>query len=301
VRKATKGQERASEVLRGPKIPESMWRRVFAHASRHRAEEIREKSAMRQQAAKHLSRIEQPIAGTAGGDPEVQRALSGLRAITDRVAKRKLVAPRSAKVLPGILAGTYALRFTPPYAQSSGSETPDPGGDPTLSASSVPNLGQYNVGVATDPNSRSGGGCNYWFGVSFTSLFEPATVRVQLDAQIAFSWWVNSIGPSASSIGEVLVLITQFGNGVIAQNDAFAAYWNQVAYRELNFDFGSMTVPVSVEAQLSNASYPVFVLVNVVAGAQAAGWPGSLAGANLAVTVPSITVEVTKNPLETAI
>src|SRR5262249_24467606 len=129
---------------------------------------------------------------------EGKAAISGLRAITERLAKQKLAQPRNLTVPPYGLWGSYTLRFTPPY---SGLGTHSVGqiscvtGSPTISTSGVDSLGQLSCSVATDINSpsASAGTALIEMSVYFRPLFTNATVQVTHYSEVAFSWYANSI------------------------------------------------------------------------------------------------------------
>jgi hypothetical protein len=292
MRKTNNLNNSAFELLRGPKVPDSVLRRCFAEVKRNRAKEIDKKWAMRQKAAKYLSRLQSPSGDGANRNPKTEKAVQGLREITDQVARQKLIAPRIAAVPPGILAGSYTLRFAPPYADLPGAYA-SATGNSTVLTTAAQNLGQYDVGVASDVKNLSVAGASYTFGVSLAPLFGVATVRAWIDAQIAFSWWVNSIGPTAWSQGQAGITLVQPDRQIEgvpwAVRNTFLNWYERVN-NEVDFDIGSMAAPASIEA--TGVTGNVIVQVSVWAYALADGWPGSLAGANLSITVPSITVEV---------
>src|SRR5258708_30281444 len=105
--KASKQQESDFELLRGGKLAESAVQRHFADVKKKLAAEIKEEAVIQQQAAKYFSQIDTPNNG--GDSPKVAQAISGLRGITERLAKRKLAAPRKVNVPPITVWGTYTL------------------------------------------------------------------------------------------------------------------------------------------------------------------------------------------------
>ena len=185
--KASKRQESEFEFLQGGKLPEGAVRRQLAGLRQKLAVETKEKLAIREQAAKYLSEIQPPAGG--GRTAKITQAENGLRAITERLAKQKLPAPRKVVRPPIPVWGTYTLTFTPFY---SGLGTYSVGqitsvtGDPTISASGVDALGQMTCNVATNYDSPSSGTASNLLGVYFKPLFNQATVRVPFDSEIAF-------------------------------------------------------------------------------------------------------------------
>src|SRR5260221_14305474 len=82
---ATKQQpESAFELMRGGQLPKDVVQRHFSEMKQKLAEEIKEKSAIQQQAAKYFSAIQKPLANVAGdsaagGRPRLITAESGKR------------------------------------------------------------------------------------------------------------------------------------------------------------------------------------------------------------------------------
>jgi len=137
-------------------------------------------------------------------------------------------------------------------------------------------------------------------GVHFKPLFSSANARISFDSAIAFSWYVNSIqNKLAFSRAQGLIQLFQFDSTFVqpALRRGVFIGWNEVAQNELDFDFISETGPTwSLEAPVSSNHF-YFVVISLSCTASGAGWPGSLAGARAIVTVPSITVTVTANPV----
>jgi hypothetical protein len=293
---ALRRQQSDFELLQGGKLPGNV-RRHFANLKKMQTDEIERKFAIRQQAAKYLGQIR------PSGGPETT-AINSLRAITERLAKQKLAQPRKEIVPPYGLWGSYTLRFTPPY---SGLGTYSVGqissvtGDPTISASGVDSLGQLSCSVATDFESASAGTASNQMGIYFRPLFSNATVQVTYDSEVAFSWYTNSIdfnkeadcylsgGLQLYRYDGAFVPLSLGGVGFIGLSEG--------SRNMLVFDFGSkvggtwpLVAPVS-------SAYFYFAVISLTCQACGAGWPGSIAGASATVTVPSITVNVTANPV----
>jgi hypothetical protein len=298
--KTSKQRESSFELLRGGELAEGVVLRRLPALKRQLSAEVNEKSAIQRQAAKYLSQIETP-AGSGDSAKEGQ-AIHGLRQLTEQLAKQKLAAPRRVHLSPDVW-GQYSLKFTPPYlglGTSSVGQISDVTGNPTISASGVDALGQLRCSVATDFSKPSAGTASNLMGVHFKPLFSQAKARISFDSDITFSWYVNSIqNKDAFSRAQGLIQLFQFDTSFVQPSLTRGAFigWNIVTANSLNFDFISKSGPTwFLEAPVSSSHF-YFVVISLSCGAIGAGWPGSLAGASAMVTVPSITVTVTGEPL----
>jgi hypothetical protein len=296
--KAKKLRERDFESLRGGSLPEGVAQRQFAAIRRKLAAEARAKAATRQQAAKLLGQAQPRI--RSRGDTKVTQAMSGLLAISERLARQKLATPRRVIVPPGFW-GSYTLRFTPPYTalgSVSVGDTNVQSGSPMISASGVDALGQMSCSVATNYNKPSSGTASNLMGVYFRPMFGSATATISFDSQLAFSWYVNSIQNSeAISEGQGLIQLYQYDGTLDEASLRRGTYlgWSEDAVNGLDFDVISEAGPTwSLEAPVSSSHF-YFIVIRLSCEASGSGWPGSLAGASAMVTVPSITVTVTAN------
>jgi len=298
--KKTGKQQTDFEMLQGGTIADAVVQRQFAEVKRKWLTDINEETAIRQQAGKYFKQIATPINNE--DDPKVIQSLNGLRRVTERLAKQKLPAPKRLKIPPEVW-GSYSLKFTPPYTGLGTSvvgQISSVTGNPTISASGIDSLGQLSCSVDTNFDKPSGGTASNLMGVHFKPLFSSANARISFDSAIAFSWYVNSIhNKLAFSRAQGLIQLFQFDSAFVQpalRRGAFIG-WNEVAQNELDFDFISETGPTwFLEAPVSSNHF-YFVVISLSCTASGAGWPGSLAGARAIVTVPSITVTVTANPV----
>ena len=295
--KTSKQRQNDFEFLQGGKFAESVVQRQFTDVKRKWLAEINEETVIRQQAGKYFKQI-----ATSTKSANEAQAMSGLRRVTERLAKRKLATPRKLQVMPDYW-GSYSLRFTPPYTGLGTyvvGQISSVTGNPTISASGVDNLGQLNCSVDTNFDKPSAGTASNLMGVYFKPLFSEATVRISFDSEIAFSWYVNSIqNKDATSRAQGLIQLFQYDGAFVQPSLRRGAFigWNEIAENELDFDFISETGPTwFLEAPVSSSHF-YFVVISLTCTASGAGWPGSLAGARAMVTVPSITVTVTTAPL----
>lgn len=199
--------------------------------------------------------------------------------------------------------GTYTQTFTPFY---SGLGTYSVGqissvtGDPTISASGVDALGQMTCTVETNYDSPSSGTASNLLGVYFKPLFGQATVRISFDSEIAFYWYVNSIRNKISlAEAQGLIELYQYDGAFIQpalRRGAFLGF-SVDGYNSLDFDVVSEAGPTwFLEAPVSSNNF-YFVVISLSCAASGFGWPGSLAGVNATVTVPSITVTITADQI----
>lgn len=287
-----KGRECRGNVLEllgiGKGAPKELVRQRMAQVKRNLEARRKEKSGLGQEASKYWSTIEGPIAKVVGGDAQVARAVDGLRGISERVAKRKLVVPKTAGKVPGILAGSLVGRVPAPYDYAFSFTSGDPS-----SASADKSSGQMS---AIAPPTALTGFAYAEMGIYLRPLL-PMLVRAWVSPAFAFSWSANSISAAtpAESAGDASLQIDceegTFGPGSFDSNDY--VHWN-VNYitRALAFDFGSSAGSLAQVQAFTDPSQSCVLFVNCTVNTFAKGWPGSLASASLAVTVPSITFEL---------
>jgi hypothetical protein len=272
--------------------------RQFAEVKRKWLAEIDEDTAIQREAGKHFNQLATPVKES----PQDAAAISGLRRVTERLAKRKLPVPRTIRELPDVW-GSYTLKFTPPYlglGTSVVGQTSSVTGNPAISASGVDNLGQLSCSVDTDFNKPSGGTASNLMGVRFKPMFSEAKARISFDSEFAFSWYVNSIqNKLATTRAQGLIQLYQYDTSFVQPSLRRGAFigWNIVAENELKFNFISQSGPTWVlEAPVSSAHF-YFVVISLSCSASGAGWPGSLAGSRAIVTVPSIMVTIESTPV----
>jgi hypothetical protein len=286
------------EFFQGGPIADSVVRKHVADVKRRLAAEFDEDNAIRQQAAKLSSQLTAPIYD--GEQSEL--AIDGLRKVTERLAKRKLPKPAIHRFIPDIF-GRYTLKFTPPYLGLGGvaaGQVSSVTGNPTLVATGVDSLGQMTCSVDTNFEKPSSGTASNLMGVHFKPMFKHATARISFDSQLAFSYYVNSIrNKIATARGQGLIQLFRFDNAFVQpalQRGAFIGF-NEIAQNELDFNAHSAAGPTwFLEAPVSSDHF-YFVVISLSCSARGEGWPGSLAGAKVMVTVPSITVTVTGEPV----
>jgi hypothetical protein len=298
-RKITTKRENDFEALQGGKLAESTVLRQFAEVRKKRLAELGEDTAIQREAGKHFSQLA-PSGNSES--PHDANAISGLRRITERLARRKLPVPGKLRDLPGVW-GNYTLKFTPPYTALGTSvvgQISAVTGNPTISATGNDALGQLSCSVDTNFDKPSGGTASNLMGIHFKPLFDQATARISFNSEFSFSWYVNSIrNKIASSRAQGLIQLFQFDTSFVQPSLRRGAFigWNIVAQNELKFNYITQTGPTwSLEAPVSSAHF-YFLVFSLDCSASGSGWPGSLAGARTIVTVPSITVTITADPV----
>lgn len=299
--KAMSEQLKEFELMQGGRPPEGSLKSHLAALKKGFGAEMHEKLAMRQQAAMYLGQLSAPTSAPAG--TKAEEAMKGLREITDRIAKQK-PAKLEEVIGPPTFWGQYTMVFTPvlyvneglgPYSEGQiTSET----GDPTATATGNETLGQLTCNVDTSYEKPSGATATNLLGVFFQPKFPQANVRITFASQIFYSWYVNSIH-SQKSVSEAQGLFELYKyDGAFLQpplqSKAFLC-WSETGMNSVDFDVVNQAGPTwALEAPvIFNPNLWYAIVVRLTSCASGTGWPGSLAGANATVTVPSITLTVT--------
>jgi hypothetical protein len=299
-KKVTKQTYSNFQTLQGGALPATVVQRQLADVKRRLSAEFEEENTLRSQGAKLYNQVAPPVYD--GEISESEQALDGLRRVTERLAKRKLAAAPKIRMVPDVW-GRYTLKFTPPYTGLGGVSAGQIGpvtGTPTISATGVDSLGQMTCSVDTNFDKPSSGTASNLMGVHFKPMFKNATARITFDSHLAFSFYMNSIrNKVATARGQGLIQLFQFDNTFVQpalQRGAFIGF-NQIAENELDFGIHSDAGPTwSLQAPVSSDHF-YFVVISLSCSAAGAGWPGSLAGSKVSVTVPSITVTITGEPV----
>jgi hypothetical protein len=105
----------------------------------------------------------------------------------------------------------------------------------------------------------------------------------------------------ADSLASGTFSITGYrGSTVVSQIDQDFTLWQEFNAGDLEFDFGWMSRSLSAEMNVYG-EYSYVISLGCLCTALAGGWPGSLAGATLNTSIPSVTVDVQMElPLENA-
>jgi hypothetical protein len=306
-----KAKRKNESLLGGSSFPASLLRRRVAQVERSLNAQFKEKGALRQDAGKYLRTLQQTISSGASANEEVSRAAAGLRSFSERLAKRKVVSPAVPRVRSGIVFGQYVVNFAPPqYNPLTRSGILD--GNPTVSDTADANTGQMNLSVVSDYENPSEAWAWAELYITFDPPFGPGTLSASANPSILFSWWVNAIQDfhvdalSEASLSFGIITNSRSTGSLVGQNINTYELWSEMQTDQFDFDFGSRTVPVSAEMNIGEDD-ECYVFLNCMCHVVALGWPPqptssgiyaqSLAGAKVALTLPSITLDLEWHPV----
>ena len=299
MRKLTKGTGRQDrsvlDWMRGGKtIPPALLRSRIAAVKRSLAARSSEDQAIKKPAAEFWRQIHKPK--PLPNDPQTVKALDGLLGIHKKLATKKLTAPKVPPEWGGILPGHFGATVTPPYDYAYNIPMVD-SGNPTLTGSANKATGQLSSSAVTNFTAPNRGYVYSELGIYLQPMFGPAILRVSASPAISIEWWTNSLNTSDTVIStgnSALGIWAQTGlvgpvNSAVAPS---LTDWDEEMTGQILFDFGSNPhEPLSVELQV-DPSFTCILLFATQTLVQGVGWPGSLAGSVLSVTVPSITFEL---------
>lgn len=294
--KRTSLQGDTLQILRGGKaVPKDLVQRCIADLQQKRTKLLDKRNATERQMAKYLGQAQGSVKPDTG-------AMDGLLGIHQKLAKQKLAAPRVHGGLGGILPGRITVNVAPPFDYDIVIPTVLAGNDAIREASADRNTGKMSVSAITSSKKGFGGGSMYTtVGVYFHPL-GPGTLTFHATPTYSFQWWTNSIRPTA--------LVRSFGSGgltiygvdvasqttgavgtIVSTAGKQFKLWDETQTDQVRLDFGfDIQAPTSVQIDVNhNLVYLLFV--DAEAHVQGVGWPGSLAGAKMSVTVASITYD----------
>jgi hypothetical protein len=297
-RRTTQTAGSAWEILRGGPMPKGLIARLADIGSGFAGERAKA-DGIRGQVARH-SADAQGRPDPIPTDPRSKKALDGLLALHGKLGRRKLVAPKVPAVVGGISGGRISVTITPPYDYALTIQTPPNNGvhKPATAAAAANKNGTLSCSAITT-HERSMGSAYAHVGIFFHPL-SAGTLRVSASPAYSFQWWTNSIGTrEVQSGGSADINIygleqrtTQPGDfSIVSVAGTPFKRWLETETGRVRFDVG-FDVQNPVSAQMSVGRGLVYlVFVTVHCHVLNAGWPGSLAGAMLSATVPSITWE----------
>jgi len=283
------------KVLRGGKpVPDAFIRRRMADAKRTVEASFKEKYAIDKQYAKFWNQIYKP-SKPVNNDPQTAQGLDGILSLHKKLAKQKLLAPKILGDVGGIFPGRFGATITPPFDYAYSLAFLD-SGSPTLTGSASKTTGQSSASAISNSTSPSAGSVYTEIGIYLHPMFGPARLTVSAHPAFSIEWWTNSLNTTSP--------VRAFGSGalgVYAQTgeigpttgvDAIFDCWDEQATQTVLFDFGSNPhIPVSAQVQV-DPSLECAIFVSTTTHVEAIGWPGSLAGSIMTVTLPSITFEL---------
>jgi len=282
-------------------IPDDLARKRIADIQERRKAQLEQLIATRQEMTKYWNQIEKSSPPGAS-DPQTARALEGLLGMHKKLAAQKLMAPKVSGVVGGIRPGQISATLVAPFDYGIEIPTVLAGNQPTLAGSVDSNTGQMSVSCNTATEPGFNGGSLYTeVGIYFHPV-APGTLTVSATPKYSFQWWTNSIPPSS--------LVRSFGSGSLniygvdvasqttgatgtilstASEQFFS--WDEMQIDQINLDFG-FDLETTVTTRIDVDHTLVYLLfVDIETGVQGVGWPGSLAGAEMSATVPSISYD----------
>ncbi len=291
------GEGSALDLLRGGKtLPKGLLEHRIADVERKTQARSRHRNGIDREMAKHWSQIQD------GSKPDIHdsqttEALDGLLGLHKKLGSRKLAGPRVPDEIGGLLPGSISARVTPPFDYAITIPTVI-NGNPVVTASSNKN-GQVNCSSVTVSHGRNMGSAYAEVGIFFHPM-TSGTLRLSASPAFSFQWWTNSLSSGAPVRSEAEGQLTIYGvdrNFIISGGGAATfKSWDECSAQQVRFDLGSISQsPVSVQADVNNTLI-YLLFVSVFAHVEGVGWPGSLAGAMMSVTVPSLTWQLDMSP-----
>jgi hypothetical protein len=288
-------------LFRGAKgIPDDVARKHISDIQARRKTQFERLNANRQEMMKFWSQVEKSAPGAS--DPQTTGALEGLLGMHKKLAAEKLAAPKVFGGIGGVRPGSISATLVPPFDYNVQIPTVLAGNQPNISGSADKNTGQMSVSCNTATEPGFNGGSMYTtVGIYFHPV-GPGTLTVRATPKYSFQWWTNSIPPSS--------LVRSFGSGNLniygvdvasqttgatgtilstASQQFFS--WEETQIDQINLDFGfDLETTVTTEIDVDH-TLVYLLFVDIEAGVEGVGWPGSLAGAEMSATVPSISYD----------
>ena len=299
-KRGTSSQNNALKSLAGGKaVAEDLARRHMADLLRGLQARFKEKSKLQREASKYLSKIRKPMA--KADSKEIGRAVDGQRAMAAKLAKRKLIVPRTSLEVGGVLAGSYSVRLAPPYDYAS---TQPYTSNPEETASANRFAGQMGCSASTfEVEGSSFLGAQASIGSFFFPPFGPGILQARANPALTFSWLVENVQTDGfvglpASLGLLsLGIIGYRGTQIGPSSSQLVSLWGEDIDLELGefgvkFDFESIgNNPLATQLDVDTDHF-YLVYVNCFCLAQANGWQATrtLASASLSVTLPSISL-----------
>ena len=237
------------------------------------------------------------LGGLHRSAPADHTAEAELLALHQKLAASPLVAPKVPADTGGLFPGRITIKVTPPFDYAF--TIPDHEGDATSSGFANTNGQLAGRAVTGRKRGLQSAGMYAEMGIFFHPL-SAGTIRVSANPTFSFQHWTNSLGTSfVRSFGSAQLGIFTFdrqghiGGGPNMQMKT----WNEETTGEVRADFGfDQTAALTVQMDV-NRSLVYALCVALDVHAFGIGWPGSLAGADLAVSVPSITWQFDLTPV----
>ena len=307
-KKASK-TDAALKMLQGKAPPKNIVKDVLAEMHRRHEAELAKGSANQRQMAKHFDHVQKtPAIDTR--DAEVARSLEAMVGLHQKFAKQKLVPPKAADI-GGLFPAGISVTTPPPFdfdhvlfGVGTGSNIA------TREASANRLNGQINLSAITSSNKGFGGGSAFGVVGLYFHPFGSGVLTVHAAPKFSFQWWTNSIRPTADvkSFGSIVLNIfgvdafadtTGEGNTIVSNAATVLHIWDEQETNQVRFDFKFDQEATGTVSLNANHSLVYYLFVSAQVGVHSFGWPGSLAGSKLSVTVPSISFDYELLPILT--
>jgi hypothetical protein len=283
----------------GNAVSESLVRKELGRLRQLKAAELERAGKLRESNAKHLSEIQGPL--PTDDDPKKAKGIAALLASHEKLAAQKLAAPVVKGGLGGVLAGEISATLVAPFDFDVVIPTELAGPPADVSGSSSKASGQMSASAISSSDHGFGGGSMF---TTVGIYFHPptaGTLSVSAKPKFSFQWWTNSLGTNlVRSFGSVG--LTVFGVDVASQTTGNVGTivsgahqtiftWDKTQSGQIDLDFESDVEGSASTSLAVNHTLVYLVFVEVDVGVEGVGWPGSLAGAKMSVTVPSISYD----------
>jgi hypothetical protein len=291
----------ARQAAGQPPVLEDLFRRSIARAREQTQARLAERSATAREVAEQFG-LASGMSDVDATTPQARRAQDALRKLHDKHAKQKVSVANLRPGLGGVFPDATTVTVVPPFDYDILIQGALAGNAATLQGSSSKSTGKMDLSAVTSSDKGFGGGSVYTtVGVYFHPP-GPGTLTLRAAPTYSFQWWTNSLRPTADVRSFGSVTLTVYGvdlahqtigetGTILATANSVLHLWDESQTGEIRLDFGfdlqtSGSVQLDVTRQLV---YLLFVAADV--HVHGVGWPGSLAGAKLAVGVPSLTYE----------
>ena len=301
-RKTTQGS--AIDTVRfGKALPHNLVHQCIKNIQQDRMSQLDKRSSTEQRMTKYLSQA-QGLAKSGTDSASVCRAQDSLLKDHEKLAKKKLAVPKVLGGVGGLLPyNTIRATVFPPFDYDVIVPSMLAGNALTLEATSEKNTGEMSLNAITATESGFNGGGMY---TSVGIYFHPpgrGTLTLSAAPTYSFQWWTNSLSSTdiVRSFGQLG--LTVYGVDVAGQttgetgtivstagNEFFSWDESQSDQIQLDFGFDVQTATLSTELEV-NRSLVYLLFVDAFVHVEGMGWPGSVAGAKLSVSVPYLTYD----------
>jgi hypothetical protein len=303
-------QDHVAKSLQGKAPPSNIVKNALAVAHQRRQSELDKVAINQRQMTKHFEQVQtQPNIDTK--DPSVARSLNRLLGQHEKYAKQKLVAPKVLQDVGALFPGHIAVNAVPPFdfdhvlfGSGTGSNIA------TREASANRLNGQINLSAITSSNKGFGGGSAYGVVGLYFHPFGAGHLTVRATPKFSFQWWTNSIRPTAlvKSHGHISLVIygvdayadtTGEVGTIVSTASTLIHSWDEQETNQVRFDFQFDLEKAGTVTMNVDHSLVYYLFIESQVGVHGVGWPGSLAGSKMSITVPSIAYDYHLHPVLT--